>query len=152
MLSHFISLSYRAHMPKTKQKNSTWDRKTLVSFPAGILVNGQLIGAKKPKNKNSAPILEAGILFPTWRCEGRNQHRDHLPDGGSRTSVLSWSDTVPCLVRGKYFYIWTQMWPRHMIPSTTQTSVIQRTQNHHFKCEEVRFRKNCVPSCPCSWQ
>lgn len=85
------------HVPK-KKKNSTWDRKKLASFPAGILVNGQLVGAKKPKNKKLSTYFgKLGFYFQHEDVKVEVSTETISLTGGSRTSVLSWSDTAHVL-------------------------------------------------------
>ncbi|XP_042086379.1 inter-alpha-trypsin inhibitor heavy chain H2 isoform X2 [Ovis aries] len=71
----------------------------LVSDPElGILVNGQLIGAKKPKNKKLSTYFgKLGFYFQHEDVKVEISTETISLSGGSRTSVLSWSDTVHVL-------------------------------------------------------
>ncbi|XP_052506790.1 inter-alpha-trypsin inhibitor heavy chain H2 [Budorcas taxicolor] len=71
----------------------------LVSDPElGILVNGQLIGAKKPKNKKLSTYFgKLGFYFQREDVKVEISTETISLSGGSRTSVLSWSDTVHVL-------------------------------------------------------
>uniref|UniRef100_A0A452FV98 Inter-alpha-trypsin inhibitor heavy chain 2 n=1 Tax=Capra hircus TaxID=9925 RepID=A0A452FV98_CAPHI len=71
----------------------------LVSDPElGILVNGQLIGAKKPKNKKLSTYFgKLGFYFQREDVKVEISTETISLSGGSRTSVLSWSDTVHML-------------------------------------------------------
>ncbi|XP_008583136.1 PREDICTED: inter-alpha-trypsin inhibitor heavy chain H2 [Galeopterus variegatus] len=68
----------------------------LVSDPeSGILVNGQLIGAKKPKNgKLSTYFGKLGFYFQNEDMKIEISTETITLSRGSRTSVLSWSDTA----------------------------------------------------------
>ncbi|KAB0406684.1 hypothetical protein E2I00_016353, partial [Balaenoptera physalus] len=71
----------------------------LVSDPElGILVNGQLIGAKKPKNeKLSTYFGKLGFYFQREGMKIEISTETISLSRGSRTSVLSWSDTAHVL-------------------------------------------------------
>ncbi|XP_004425438.1 PREDICTED: inter-alpha-trypsin inhibitor heavy chain H2 [Ceratotherium simum simum] len=68
----------------------------LVSDPeSGILVNGQLIGAKKPKNeKLSTYFGKLGFYFQSEDMKIEISTETITLRRGSRTSTLSWSDTA----------------------------------------------------------
>ncbi|XP_006150105.1 inter-alpha-trypsin inhibitor heavy chain H2 isoform X1 [Tupaia chinensis] len=68
----------------------------LVSDPeSGILVNGQLIGAKKPKNgKLSTYFGKLGFYFQSEDVKIEISTETITLSHGSRTSTLSWSDTA----------------------------------------------------------
>ncbi|MXQ95974.1 hypothetical protein E5288_WYG020286 [Bos mutus] len=71
----------------------------LVSDPElGILVNGQLVGAKKPKNKKLSTYFgKLGFYFQREDVKVEISTETISLSGGSRTSVLSWSDTAHVL-------------------------------------------------------
>ncbi|KAF4023138.1 hypothetical protein G4228_015400 [Cervus hanglu yarkandensis] len=71
----------------------------LVSDPElGILVNGQLVGAKKPKNKKLSTYFgKLGFYFQREDVKVEISTETISLTGGSRTSVLSWSDTAHVL-------------------------------------------------------
>ena len=126
-----------------KKKNSTWDRKKLVSYPSGILVNRQLVGAKKPKNKKLSTYFgKLGFYFQREDVKVEISTETISLTGGSRTSVLSWSDTAHVLnQRQVLLHPDSDVTSTHDPINPTQMSVTQRTQNHHFKCEEVEVQK-----------
>lgn len=68
----------------------------LVSDPeSGILVNGQLIGAKKPNNgKLSTYFGKLGFYFRSEDMKIEISTETITMSRGSRTSILSWSDTA----------------------------------------------------------
>ncbi|XP_016075216.1 PREDICTED: inter-alpha-trypsin inhibitor heavy chain H2 [Miniopterus natalensis] len=68
----------------------------LVSDPeSGVLVNGQLIGAKKPKNgKLSTYFGKLGFYFQSEDTKIEVSTETITLTQGTRTSVLSWSDTA----------------------------------------------------------
>ncbi|XP_054447082.1 inter-alpha-trypsin inhibitor heavy chain H2 [Pteronotus mesoamericanus] len=68
----------------------------LVSDPeSGILVNGQLIGAKKPRNeKLSTYFGKLGFYFQSEDMKIEISTESIILNQGTRTSVLSWSDTA----------------------------------------------------------
>ncbi|KAF6371866.1 inter-alpha-trypsin inhibitor heavy chain 2 [Rhinolophus ferrumequinum] len=68
----------------------------LVSDPeSGILVNGQLIGAKKPNNgKLSTYFGKLGFYFQSEDMKIEISTETITMSRGSRTSILSWSDTA----------------------------------------------------------
>ncbi|XP_045713686.1 inter-alpha-trypsin inhibitor heavy chain H2 [Phyllostomus hastatus] len=68
----------------------------LVSDPeSGILVNGQLIGAKKPKNKKLSTYFgKLGFYFQNEDMKIEISTESITLNWGTRTSVLSWSDTA----------------------------------------------------------
>ncbi|KAM5285985.1 inter-alpha-trypsin inhibitor heavy chain H2 isoform 1-T1 [Hipposideros larvatus] len=71
----------------------------LVSDPeSGILVNGQLVGAKKPKNeKLSTYFGKLGFYFQHEDMKIEISTETITMSRGSRTSILSWSDTAQVL-------------------------------------------------------
>uniref|UniRef100_A0A4W2CDR0 Inter-alpha-trypsin inhibitor heavy chain 2 n=1 Tax=Bos indicus x Bos taurus TaxID=30522 RepID=A0A4W2CDR0_BOBOX len=71
----------------------------LVSDPElGILVNGQLVGAKKPKNKKLSTYFgKLGFYFQREDVKVEISTETISLSRGSRTSVLSWSDTAHVL-------------------------------------------------------
>ncbi|MBW02460.1 Inter-alpha-trypsin inhibitor heavy chain H2, partial [Eschrichtius robustus] len=70
----------------------------LVKGSAWILVNGQLIGAKKPKNeKLSTYFGKLGFYFQREGMKIEISTETISLSRGSRTSVLSWSDTAHVL-------------------------------------------------------
>ncbi|KAK1345624.1 hypothetical protein QTO34_008087 [Cnephaeus nilssonii] len=68
----------------------------LVSDPeSGILVNGQLIGAKKPKNKKLSTYFgKLGFYFQHEDVKIEVSTETITLSQGTRTSFLSWSDTA----------------------------------------------------------
>ncbi|XP_072681979.1 inter-alpha-trypsin inhibitor heavy chain H2 [Canis lupus baileyi] len=68
----------------------------LVSDPeSGILVNGELIGAKKPKNEKLRTYFgKLGFYFQREDVKVEISTETITLSQGSRTSVLSWSDTA----------------------------------------------------------
>ncbi|KAI4537957.1 hypothetical protein MG293_011360 [Ovis ammon polii] len=87
----------------------------LVSDPElGILVNGQLIGAKKPKNKKLSTYFgKLGFYFQHEDVKVEISTETISLSGGSRTSVLSWSDTVHVLSQRQVLL--------HLDPDVTST-------------------------------
>uniref|UniRef100_A0A4W2HQB5 Inter-alpha-trypsin inhibitor heavy chain 2 n=1 Tax=Bos indicus x Bos taurus TaxID=30522 RepID=A0A4W2HQB5_BOBOX len=71
----------------------------LVSDPElGVLVNGQLVGAKKPKNKKLSTYFgKLGFYFQREDVKVEISTETISLSRGSRTSVLSWSDTAHVL-------------------------------------------------------
>uniref|UniRef100_A0A4W2CGJ5 Inter-alpha-trypsin inhibitor heavy chain 2 n=1 Tax=Bos indicus x Bos taurus TaxID=30522 RepID=A0A4W2CGJ5_BOBOX len=64
----------------------------------GILVNGQLVGAKKPKNKKLSTYFgKLGFYFQREDVKVEISTETISLSRGSRTSVLSWSDTAHVL-------------------------------------------------------
>ncbi|XP_010981129.3 inter-alpha-trypsin inhibitor heavy chain H2 [Camelus dromedarius] len=72
---------------------------SLVSDPeSGILVNGQLIGAKKPQNKKLSTYFgKLGFYFQREDMKVEISTETISLSWGSRTAVLSWSDTARIL-------------------------------------------------------
>nr|KAF6431398.1 inter-alpha-trypsin inhibitor heavy chain 2 [Rousettus aegyptiacus] len=69
---------------------------SLVSDPeSGILVNGQLVGAKRPKNKKLRTYFgKLGFYFQSEDVRIEVSTENITLSRGSRTSTLSWSDTA----------------------------------------------------------
>lgn len=80
-------------MVPTCAKNSTQERKNL--FFIGILVNGQLVGAKKPKNKKLSTYFgKLGFYFQSEDMKVEISTENITLSWGSHRSILSWSDTA----------------------------------------------------------
>lgn len=80
-----------------KKESGTWERrkKKHFFFSVGILVNGQLIGAKKPNNgKLSTYFGKLGFYFQTEDMKIEISTETITMSRGSHTSILSWSDTA----------------------------------------------------------
>lgn len=87
-----MNLNYVAHPWK---KNGNQERKKTFLPPVGILVNGQLIGAKKPKNqKLSTYFGKLGFYFQNEDMKIEISTESITLNWGTRVSVLSWSDTA----------------------------------------------------------
>ena len=81
-----------------KKENERTRKKKPFFFLAGILVNGQLMGAKKPKNeKLSTYFGKLGFYFQREGLKIEISTETISLSRGSRTSVLSWSDTAHVL-------------------------------------------------------
>lgn len=93
LLSSFINLSYGAQMYKNMVHRER-EKKSMFSS-TGILVNGELIGAKKPKNEKLRTYFgKLGFYFQREDVKVEISTETITLSRGSRTSVLSWSDTA----------------------------------------------------------
>lgn len=69
--------------------------KLIFFFPAGIVINGQLVGAKKPNNgKLSTYFGKLGFYFQSEDVKIEISTEAITLSGGSSTFALSWSDTA----------------------------------------------------------
>lgn len=82
-----------------KKWHTEREKKSMLPSP-GILVNGQLIGAKKPKNeKLSTYFGTLGFYFQSEDMKIEISTETISLSRGSHVSVLSWSDTARVINR-----------------------------------------------------
>lgn len=88
-----------------KKKWHTRERKKkLFFFTVGILVNGQLIGAKKPKNKKLSTYFgKLGFYFQHEDVKIEVSTETITLSQGTHTSFLSWSDTAQVINQRQVF-------------------------------------------------
>ena len=78
-----------------KESHPREKKKALFFPPVGILVNGQLIGAKKPKNKKLSTYFgKLGFYFRKEDMKIEISTESITLNWNTHTSVLSWSDTA----------------------------------------------------------
>lgn len=95
MSSSSINLNYGAHAWKKKWHTQEKRNFCVVFFSVGILVNGQLVGAKRPKNKKLRTYFgKLGFYFQSEDVRIEVSTENITLSRGSRTSTLSWSDTA----------------------------------------------------------
>lgn len=130
-------------MPK---KQHTGEKKTFFVSPAGIVINGQLISAKKLKDgKLSTYFGKIGFYFQHEDVKVEISTETISLSRGSRVSVLSWSDSARVLNQRQAPFFHPDSGKSH---KSRHPGCRQSMPTHPSTCEQVEVQKRFGPSSP----